>query len=159
MNCSDSVNNTFIIFVSSQIQNFRFKDDSIRVTKCLLYQDGTIMKTYRKTFGSRLVDLREQRNLLGKDVAANLHLSSQAYSQYENDRRRPDLETALRLAHFYDVSLEYLIAGEGVYEKGIAPHLDESVTDLPPEAINELLLFYDYLRYKYKADGIYASHD
>ena len=114
---------------------------------------------YQKSFGSRLVDLREQRNLLGKDVAAALHLSSQAYSQYENNRRTPDLETALRLAKFYDVTLEYLIAGEGIYEEGILPHLNESVTNLPPEAIEELLNFFDYLRYKYKSTGLYTSQD
>ena len=120
------------------------------------------MSTYKKSFGSfgsRLADLREQRNLLGKDVAAALHLSSQAYSQYENDRRTPDLETALRLAQYYDVTLEYLIAGEGLFETGIRPHLNESVTNLPPEAIDELLIFFDYLRYKYNSDGLYTSQE
>ena len=117
------------------------------------------MVTYRNTFGSRLIDLRERRNLLSKDVAKSLQLSSQAYSQYENDRREPDLETALRLAHFYEVSLEYLIAGEDIYEEGIRPHLNENLTSLPPEGIDELLLFYDYLQYKYNPPGTYASQD
>ncbi|MBQ7016122.1 MAG: helix-turn-helix transcriptional regulator [Firmicutes bacterium] len=117
------------------------------------------MSLYKKSFGSRLADLREQRNLLGKDVAAALHLSSQAYSQYENDRRTPELETALRLAQYYDVTLEYLIAGEGLFEDGIRPHLNESVTNLPPEAIDELLIFFDYLRYKYKSDNLYTSQE
>ena len=92
-------------------------------------------------------------------VRYRVHLSSQAYSQYENDRRTPDLETALRLAQYYDVTLEYLIAGEGLFETGIRPHLNESVTNLPPEAIDELLIFFDYLRYKYKSDGLYTSQE
>jgi len=38
------------------------------------------MVNYRNTLGSRLVDLRERRNLKQKDVAAALQISSQAYS-------------------------------------------------------------------------------
>ncbi len=117
------------------------------------------MATYRNTLGSRLVDLRERLNLKVKDVADLLQLSSQAYSQYEHDRREPDLETTYRLAKFYDVSMEYLISGDGIYNEGIRPHLNESLTTLPPEAIDELTLFFDYLQYKYKNSKTYTSRD
>ena len=107
------------------------------------------MVNYRNTLGSRLVDLRERRNLKQKDVVAALQISSQAYSQYEHDRRSPDLLTAARLAHFFDVTIEYLATGEGLYEHGIARQLNEDLTFLPPEGIEELRIFYDYLQYKY----------
>ena len=109
-----------------------------------------MMSVYRNSLGSRLVDLRERRNLKQKDVAAFLQISSQAYTQYEHDRRSPDLITAARLAKFFDVSLEYLATGEAAKEEAIGRYLNEDLSVLPPEGIHELLLFYDYLQYKYQ---------
>ena len=117
------------------------------------------MVTYRNTLGTRLVDLRERLDLKVKDVADLLQLSSQAYSQYEHDRREPDLETTYRLAKFYGVSMEYLVSGDGIYNEGVRPLLNESLTTLPPEGIDELILFYDYLQYKYKNFKTYTSQD
>lgn len=107
------------------------------------------MTTYRNTLGSRLLDLRERRNLKQKDVAADLGLSSQAYSQYEHDRRTPDLVTATRLAQYFDVTVEYLATGEGLQNSGLSRYLTEELTFLPQEGIDDLLAFYDYLQYKY----------
>ncbi len=115
------------------------------------------MVTYRNTLGRRLIDLRERLDLKVKDVADLLQLSPQTYSQYEHDRREPDLETTYRLAHFYGVSMEYLVNGDGIYNEGVRPHLNESLTTLPPEGIDELILFYDYLQYKYQKSDIYTS--
>lgn len=107
------------------------------------------MVNYRNSLGSRLVDLRERRNLKQKDVASFLQISSQAYSQYEHDRRSPDLEMAARLAQFYGVTMDYLAKGTGLYEEGLSRHLDEELTSLPQEGVEELKGFYDYLQYKY----------
>lgn len=107
------------------------------------------MISYRNSFGSRLVDLRERRDLKQKDVANTLKISSQAYSQYERDRRSPDLLTTARLAKFFDVSIEYLITGEEMQQSGLTRYLHDELTFLPKEAIQELLNFYDYLQYKY----------
>lgn len=109
------------------------------------------MVNYRNTMGSRLVDLRERRDLKQKDVAQFLQISSQAYSQYEHDKRQPDLITAARLAKFFDVTMEYLTTGEGMYQSGLTKYLNEDLTFLPPEAIEELHSFFDYLQYKYNS--------
>lgn len=107
------------------------------------------MISYRNTLGSRLVDLRERRNLKQKDVAADLQISSQAYSQYEHDRRSPDLITAARLAKYFNVTLEYLATGEGLNQRAIDKYMNEDLTFLPPEGIEELFSYYEYLQYKY----------
>ena len=117
------------------------------------------MVSYRNTFGSRLIDLRERLNLKVKDVADQLQFSPQAYSQYEHDHREPDLATTYRIAQFFGVTMEYLITGKGIYEEGIRPHLNESLTTLPQEGIDELILFYDYLQYKYRKNTIYDEKD
>lgn len=44
-----------------------------------------------------------------KDVSEQLHISRQAYSNYEHGKRLPDLETTLRLANFYQITLEQLL--------------------------------------------------
>lgn len=107
------------------------------------------MVNYRNSLGSRLVDLRERRNLKQKDVATDLQLSAQAYSQYEHDKRTPDLVTAARLAHYYNVSLEYLATGEDLNHRVIDRYMNEDLTFLPPEGIDELISYYNYLQYKY----------
>lgn len=59
--------------------------------------------------GENLKRLREERNLTQKEVAAQLHKSVQAYSQYELGKREPDLDTLINLADFYQLSLDNLI--------------------------------------------------
>lgn len=117
------------------------------------------MVSYQNSFGSRLVDLRERRNLKQREVAELLQLSSQAYSQYEHDRREPDLKTTYRLAKFFGVSMEYLVAGDGVLDEAVRPHLNEDLTTMPPEAIDDLMDYYEYLRYKYKKTASYTSQN
>ena len=104
---------------------------------------------YYNTLGSRLAELREERGLKQKEIAQALQISPQTYSQYECDRRRPDIEMAARLAHFFGVTLDYLVSDEETVKDQLSSYLSESVTTLPPKAIEELMDFYAYLQYKY----------
>lgn len=60
-------------------------------------------------FSQRLRYLRQCRNYRQKEVAFLLGLSRSAYALYEIGRRDPSLETLLRLADLYGVSLDYLL--------------------------------------------------
>ena len=53
--------------------------------------------------------LREDRDLRQKDVAAVLHVSQNTYSQYETGVISLTADVLLRLADFYDVSVDYLL--------------------------------------------------
>lgn len=44
-----------------------------------------------------------------QEVSDKLHISRQAYSNYERGTRLPDLETASKLAQFYGISLDRLV--------------------------------------------------
>lgn len=57
----------------------------------------------------RLRDLREDRDLLQRQVAERLRCSQRVYSNYERGER--DIPTAIliRLSEFYDVSVDYLL--------------------------------------------------
>jgi len=60
-------------------------------------------------FGEFLAKLRKERGYLQKEVAAYLHMSVSAISNYEKGVHTPDLNTLVKLADFYDVSTDYLL--------------------------------------------------
>ena len=59
--------------------------------------------------GSRLKELREEKGLTQKEVAAQLGLHSVTYLHYEKDQREPPLKILAEMAAFFEVSTDYLL--------------------------------------------------
>ncbi len=57
----------------------------------------------------RLRNLREDADLLQKDIAAFLNCSQVCYSLYENGKRDIPTEVLIRLSSYYGVSIDYLL--------------------------------------------------
>jgi len=57
----------------------------------------------------RLRDLREDRDMVQKEVAAVIGTNQRVYSTYEIGKRELPLKHAIKLAQFYGVSLDYLV--------------------------------------------------
>ena len=57
----------------------------------------------------RLRDLREDRDLKQKEIAAILNVSQNTYSQYETGKITLTAEVLLTLSDFYGVSADYLL--------------------------------------------------
>ena len=57
----------------------------------------------------RLKDLREDKDLLQKDVAKILGMSQTGYSKYEVGTNDIPTEVLIKLAIFYDVSIDYIL--------------------------------------------------
>lgn len=57
----------------------------------------------------RIRDLREDRDLLQKDLAAYLQCSQVCYSYYEMGKRDIPTDVLLKLADFYGTSVDYLL--------------------------------------------------
>ena len=57
----------------------------------------------------RLRDLREDRDLLQKDIAEVLQCSQVCYSHYELGKRNIPTEVLVQLAAFYQTSVDYLL--------------------------------------------------
>ena len=57
----------------------------------------------------RLRDLREDRDLLQKDVAEVLQCSQVCYSHYELGKRDVPTEVLVQLAAFYHTSVDFLL--------------------------------------------------
>ena len=57
----------------------------------------------------RIRDLREDRDLTQKQLAKILNCSQQVYSNYELGQRDIPTDILIRLALFYDVSIDYIL--------------------------------------------------
>lgn len=57
----------------------------------------------------RLRTLREEKRLTQKQIAKFLNIQQGTYSDYERGRRNIPLESLIKLANFYHVSLDYLV--------------------------------------------------
>ena len=66
------------------------------------------MRTEILKYG-RIRDLRNDRGLTQKDIADYLHVRQNTYSQYEVGITRFPLDVVVKLAAFYDVSVDYLV--------------------------------------------------
>jgi len=61
--------------------------------------------------GQRLRELRLKRNLSQEEVARHIGITRSAYSHYEINNRQPVYETLIKLADFFDVSIDYILFG------------------------------------------------
>ena len=57
----------------------------------------------------RLKDLREDHDLYQKDIAKVLNISQQYYSKYELGIYTIPTELLIKLANYYDVSVDYIV--------------------------------------------------
>lgn len=57
----------------------------------------------------RLRDLREDRDLTQAAVASFLNIKQNTYSQYENDVRQIPNDLLVKLAIYYDTSVDYIL--------------------------------------------------
>jgi len=58
---------------------------------------------------NRLKELREDRDLLQKEVAASIGLSQRNYSYYETEKAMLTADILRNLANFYDTSIDYIL--------------------------------------------------
>ncbi len=58
---------------------------------------------------SNLRHYRFRKKMRQQDVASQLHIERQTYSNYENGKRTPSLETLIRISDLLDVTLDDLL--------------------------------------------------
>ena len=57
----------------------------------------------------RLKDIREDRDLTQKYIASILNIKQNTYSQYETEARQIPIDLLIKLANFYDTSIDYIL--------------------------------------------------
>ncbi len=67
--------------------------------------------------------LRHQKALSQQKLADILHISQQSVYKYENGITTPDLQTLMKIADFFDTSVDYLIGYTDI------PHKIEPVVE------------------------------
>lgn len=61
-------------------------------------------------FAKNLKELRTEANLTQASLAEKMGVSQRAVSNWEQGARQPDYDTLLKLAHFFDVTTDYLLS-------------------------------------------------
>ncbi|RED60362.1 helix-turn-helix domain-containing protein [Cohnella lupini] len=110
--------------------------------------------------GERLRELRLRRKISQEEVARHIGITRSAYSHYEINNRQPVYETLIKLAAYFDVSLDYIIGGthsKSKAEQGVTPDTREILSlfqhmnqEQRKKSIN---LITDFMRQEHRADG------
>lgn len=61
------------------------------------------------TFSERIIEIKTSRNILQKDIANAIGITVRNYQRYEKGEQQPTLPVLLKLADFFNVSLDYLV--------------------------------------------------
>ncbi len=116
------------------------------------------MQKSKNKLSIRLRELREERNLLQKDIANLLNITTSAYGYYEQGKREPDTHVVNSLADFYDVSSDYLLGRTNCKstENNIS-HIQYSlitaIDSLSPESLKDLEKYVQLLKLKDLTDN------
>lgn len=63
-------------------------------------------------FSQNLLELRKERGLKQQELADALGISLRAYRYYESGEREPQVSLLVRMADFFDLSLDELVGRE-----------------------------------------------
>ena len=74
---------------------------------------------------TNLKKLREDASISQKAVADAIGVSQQSVNKYENHNIEPDIETLIRIADFFETSVDYLIGHTTVRRKIEEVHVFE----------------------------------
>lgn len=97
----------------------------------------------------QLITLRKKHKKTQEEIAKVLGISRPAYTAYESGNRQPDYDSLIKLAAYYEVSLDYLLTGKEEEEKQDMGNLfffdTEGLTD---EEIEDIKRHIDYVKWK-----------
>ena len=62
-----------------------------------------------KVFQERLIEQRKLNKLTQRQLAEYLQIAQPSYIRYENGSAEPSLETLVKIADYFDVSVDYLL--------------------------------------------------
>lgn len=60
------------------------------------------------TFAERLKELRVSKNLTMEQLGKDIGSTRATISNFENEQRKPSLDMLIKLADYFDVSIDYL---------------------------------------------------
>ena len=107
--------------------------------------------------GERIIELRKKKKWSQADLAKQIAASRDIVGKYERNDNSPSIEMALKLAHVFDVSVDYLL-GEGkhaTYDKETINRL-QKIESLDSETKTTLLTVIDTFLRDHRARQAYS---
>ena len=110
------------------------------------------------TLADRLKELRKSNKLTQEELGKILGVGKTTISMYETNNSTPNDEIKLKIADYFNISLDYLLGKTEIKnydqiekeERTIALHSDYSYDELPDEARKEIENFIEFIKIKYK---------
>lgn len=105
-------------------------------------------------FQDKLKELRTSKGLLQKDVAIFLGITTSAYGFYEQGKRDPDTATLIKIAQYFNVSIDYLLGCDdkpNKIGKSLSPERErllKQISTLSDEEVIEMEQIADYVKSK-----------
>lgn len=79
------------------------------------------------TFAMRLSSLRKTNNISQLELASNIGISDRTVGMWERGLSAPNAETAIKLADYFDVSIDYLLCRD---KETAFPSLDQNLISI-----------------------------
>lgn len=74
--------------------------------------------------GDRIKQLREENGYQAQFIAEKINVAKSTYSGYENNKSTPDYEILIKIADFFNVSIDYLLERTSKTEINYNPEKD-----------------------------------
>jgi transcriptional regulator with XRE-family HTH domain len=65
-------------------------------------------------YNERIREIREDNSITQQKIADLLHIGQRTYADYESGKTRIPVESLLKLARFYNVSMDYITGASDV---------------------------------------------
>lgn len=96
------------------------------------------------TFSARLTNLRIEKELKREELAKELNCSVSAIANYENGNRKPDFDTLILLADFFNTTTDYLLCRTNVKNPNADIRAICEYTGLSELSVNRLHSFQSF---------------
>lgn len=108
--------------------------------------------------GDRIASLRKAKRVSQTDLAKSINASRKSIGKYERNEAMPSVETAVKIADVFDVTLDYLVdeMAAATFNKQIVKRFQD-IEILSPDDKNHLLALMDTFLRDDKTKKAYAS--
>ena len=90
----------------------------------------------KETFGERLSRIRDDRGLSRQQVADGLEISRASLEYYEKGKRKPDIDTLLKISEYFEVTCDYLL--KGVKTENVSVNRMTGLSDKAIQVLNTI---------------------
>lgn len=89
------------------------------------------------SFGEILRHLREQADISQEDLGKAVKCAKSTISQYELNKRNPDLNTLTAIADYFDISVDYLLGRTDKKSFSESNNVSTTPKDVRPDIAND----------------------